>query len=590
MARVPIRQRQRCRDYRGFAVAKPSADLAQTGPSVYARPADRLQRLRRLFRVVTVVAVLDEMAEVRRPFAVNAEKDGGRCRNPRRCESLRVRDLEAFRVDDQYPALVHPHMSGGRIGLRGRQPVEICSSVSETVQITTGQGDVANEVPVRGARSDRCHRPNLASTTSRLANQLSWPLVAHDDREEVCMEAFIRQLTGVRLVAAAWVMLYHFQLPLDTVHLLLPGVSDVLKIGRLGVDLFFALSGFILTHTYLTKLGPRVRLNASARFWWLRLARIYPVHFVTLQMAWIVALIQPATDAAAGDAGGGKDWLNPVDYIKQLLLLQEWGANPSRGWNFVAWSLSMEWLAYLIFPLLIWALWRFHRAIPTKALLGLWVVAVLPLTVLAATRQNDPYYLLDWASTVRILTEFTAGAITYLIVLRCIREGEEQPRPRVERLATTLSFAMPLLVVVGAIVLGHTASLQWPGLTGYPPPRMHLLLVPPLIVWIGALSLSRRGVARGLSTRTLVLGGYISFSLYMTHRFVYGFWRTGMRIIGIKGGVLYFVGVLGLVALCLLGAYAMWRWIEEPAREWMRRLIGERAKPVAEPTFGAPAP
>ena len=33
--------------------------------------------------------------------------------------------------------------------------------------------------------------------------------------------------------------------------------------------------------------------------------------------------------------------------------MQEWGPEPQRGWNFVAWSLSMEWLAYLIFPLLV---------------------------------------------------------------------------------------------------------------------------------------------------------------------------------------------------------------------------------------------
>ena len=152
--------------------------------------------------------------------------------------------------------------------------------------------------------------------------------------------------------------------------------------------------------------------------------------------------------------------------------------------------------------------------------------------------------------------------------------------------ATTLSVVMPALVVLGAFVLGHAPSLQWPGQATYPA-RMHLLLVPPLIVWLGALALSRRGLARGLSTPTLLLGGYISFSLYMTHRFVYGFWRTGMRIIGIEGGLLYFLGVIGLFALCLVAAYAMWRWVEEPAREWMRRLIGEKPKPIAEPTLGA---
>ena len=59
------------------------------------------------------------------------------------------------------------------------------------------------------------------------------------------MNVFIRQLTGIRFIAAAWVLLYHLQVPLNTLHLLVPVFSDTLRVGRLGVDLFFALSGFI---------------------------------------------------------------------------------------------------------------------------------------------------------------------------------------------------------------------------------------------------------------------------------------------------------------------------------------------------------
>ena len=73
------------------------------------------------------------------------------------------------------------------------------------------------------------------------------------------VNVFIRQLTGIRFVAAAWVLLYHLQGPLNTLGLLaIPILPDVRRVGRLGVDLFFALSGFILTHTYLTRLGPRL--------------------------------------------------------------------------------------------------------------------------------------------------------------------------------------------------------------------------------------------------------------------------------------------------------------------------------------------
>ena len=70
------------------------------------------------------------------------------------------------------------------------------------------------------------------------------------------MNVFIRQLTGIRLVAAVWVLLYHSQSQLDTIGLLsIPVLPEFIQIGRLGVDLFFALSGFILAHTYLSSLG-----------------------------------------------------------------------------------------------------------------------------------------------------------------------------------------------------------------------------------------------------------------------------------------------------------------------------------------------
>ena len=398
------------------------------------------------------------------------------------------------------------------------------------------------------------------------------------------MNVFIRQLTGIRFVAAAWVLLYHLQGPLNQLNLLIPVFSDVLRVGRLGVDLFFALSGFILTHTYLRRLGPALRVRGTLDFWWLRLARIYPVHLVMLLVAGGAVVAQAAVTGEELD----RDWLNPLDFVKNLLLVQEWGPEPQRGWNFVAWSLSMEWLAYLIFPLLILLLWALHKRLATGLLAVAWVVVLLPLVVYGLS-TSDPYYTDNWGSTIRILTEFTAGAITYLIVVRLL-PGEtmtEPPSARVERAASTLAVVLPLLVVAGAIFLGNWGPAQagemvLDGDVEPLPPYYHLLLVPLLVAWIGALALSRRGLSRFLSTKALVLGGFISYSLYMTHLVWFGLWRAGMNALGIDGGALYAVGVIGLVAGALVIAWLMWRIVEEPAREWMRGLAGARRRPTEE--------
>ena len=399
------------------------------------------------------------------------------------------------------------------------------------------------------------------------------------------MNVFIRQLTGIRFVAAAWVLLYHLQGPLNQLNLLIPVFADVLRVGRLGVDLFFALSGFILTHTYLRRLGPSLRVRGTVDFWWLRLARIYPVHIVMLLVAGIAVVAQARVTGEVLD----RAWLNPVDFAKNLLLIQEWGPEPQRGWNFVAWSLSMEWLAYLIFPLLVLVLWVLHRKVPTWLLGAAWLVALAPL-MLYGLSTSDPYYTDNWGSTYRILTEFTAGAITYLFVVRFLPGDRlsEPAAPTIERTASVLAVVLPLLVVAGAVFLGTWGPAQPPmpaGLDGDVeplPPYFHLLLVPLLIAWIGALALSRRGLARVLSTRALVLGGFISYSLYMTHLVWFGLWRAGMRAVGIDGGLLYAIGVVGLIAGALVLAWLMWRFVEEPAREWMRGRVGVRRTPTEE--------
>ena len=400
------------------------------------------------------------------------------------------------------------------------------------------------------------------------------------------MRQFIGQLTGVRAVAAIWVMLYHYQPVLATLHLLLPGVHEILRVGRLGVDLFFALSGFILTHTYLKKMGPELNWPRSRHFLWLRIARIYPVHFVMLNVAGLAVLAQMKFGGADASA---RSWLNPTDYLKQVFLVQEWGPNPTRGWNFPAWSLSMEWLAYLLFSFLILLLFRMHEQISTKLLAIAWVVSLLPLLIYGTLYNSDPYYISDWGSTIRILTEFTAGGITLLIVRRFHAQTPKGPKRRVERLATTLSVAIPALIIIFCLVLGHVGALQWSNneLPDFPnaadlPPKLHLILVPLLIAWIGSLALTNRGTSKFLSKDTLILGGFISFSLYMTHTVWYGLWRAVMAKLHISGGVLYGLGAIGLIIGAFVIAWLMWKFVEEPAREWMRKRSGEIAKPIEE--------
>lgn len=392
------------------------------------------------------------------------------------------------------------------------------------------------------------------------------------------MKGFIKQLTGVRWIAALWVMLYHYQPALAGAGLLVPVVHEVLRVGSLGVDLFFTLSGFILTYTYLNKLGPALKARQAGHFLWLRLARIYPVHFVMLNVAGLVVI-------ASGFLGQQveKSWLNPASYLKQLLLIQEWGPNPSRGWNFVAWSLSMEWLAYLLMPLFALLLFRVRDRLPTWALAVCAFLCLTPLLGLAFTQTEElgPFFNGGWSSTFRILSEFACGAFVYLVVRRLTQDGSATPTT--ERVGRILSWVVPVGIVGLSVVMGHIPALQWdPTQYANEAPKYYVIIIPFLALWLGALAVSKGGPSTVLSHRRLVLGGFISYSLYMVHDIWFTVWREGMKVVGIESGPLYLLGVIALIGLAIVFAYAMWRFVEEPAREWMRKKVGERIKPIEE--------
>lgn len=143
-------------------------------------------------------------------------------------------------------------------------------------------------------------------------------------------------LTGVRFFAAFYVVLFH-ALPALRTHYHLPlFFATFLANGSLAVGFFFVLSGFILTYTYSAKLRDSTTLWA---FWQSRFARIYPVYFLSLLLAWWF-----------------QTHLAVVQRLAVLCMVQAW--NPfapdlAGVWNYPAWSLSAEAFFYLAFPFVL---------------------------------------------------------------------------------------------------------------------------------------------------------------------------------------------------------------------------------------------
>ncbi|MBW8882454.1 MAG: acyltransferase, partial [Asticcacaulis sp.] len=198
-----------------------------------------------------------------------------------------------------------------------------------------------------------------------------------------------------------WVVSFHFWPNIGK------AMPAVIAKGYLGVELFFVLSGFILSHVYLEAF--RTGRFSYRDFLWARLARIYPLHLaITAGLGLLILAL-----AVAGVHAGDKlvVWSS---LPAQLTLTQAWGLAPHGGWNHPSWSISAEWFAYLTFPAFAMAalgLWRRPRlafALAVALLVGLYIgfeaIAGFPLT--RAT--------MFWGA-LRIVPCFALGCATWLM-------------------------------------------------------------------------------------------------------------------------------------------------------------------------------
>jgi peptidoglycan/LPS O-acetylase OafA/YrhL len=381
----------------------------------------------------------------------------------------------------------------------------------------------------------------------------------------------IRSLTGLRIVAALWVVLYHLRTSLQEA---LPGVgrllAPVLDAGFLGVDLFFALSGFVLTVNYVDGMGLRLSRARATRFWWARLARVWPAYAVTL-------LLAGAFHAGLRLAG----WVDPEplqdfsvpSFLRQLALVVQW-TEPQYGadtWNGPAWSVSAEALAYLAFPVLALLLFRLARTVRTRTVLWLSAAALLPLLLLVGSSDRG----LDYVWLLRLAGSFVAGALAGLVVQRFRTTG------RCPAWATALTWLSPagvLAVLCAAALADRPNALV-----------VAVLFFPPLLI---GLSLGPSPLARLLGTRPMVFGGRISYSVYLTHTILViqpflalqAHWPTRL---GAHGVVERAFLLLVPAAACLTG-WVLWRFVEEPARGRMRSMVLTPGTPDAvRPVPGA---
>ena len=345
----------------------------------------------------------------------------------------------------------------------------------------------------------------------------------------------IPALTGLRGVAAVWVVLFHLELG---------STIPIVRHGDLGVDVFFVLSGFILSHVYADRMDP-YDVRQYLAFLRVRIARIYPLH---LFMLLVLALAVIALPDFASEYPLAEQRFGASSFVASLLLVQNWVHWLPTCWNSPAWSLSAEWMAYLLFPAFMVATQHWRSRLVPLLLAGGALVAFIAALLLKGVDQPQVQGV---PGMLRMGCEFACGCLLF----RARANGLRSWPKLVER--GVLGLLLVCLLVDGLIFLA---------------------LFP--IAAIVLLAAQERGlITRALATRPAVFLGEISYSIYLVHWVVVQLsnWVREPLMLDTRGIVLWDTGLLGVVLALSLLSY---RWVERPARRWGRRVAARSAGPL----------
>ena len=357
----------------------------------------------------------------------------------------------------------------------------------------------------------------------------------------------LKPLTSFRFIAAAGVVLAHFGYPSKT--------------GGLAVGFFFTLSGFILAYNYADKFHT-LKASDVAKFWALRVARIWPLHVVMFLA--VLPLV----------------WMRGTQYtdwqaFANLSLLHAWYPDGENifSYNGVSWSISDELFFYMALPFLLVGLHKLgiSRSVWKAALALVVTFGVMFLIALVLRTQikvfNTSWWLMMVSPYVRIL-DFIIGVCLGLIFLRLQNARR-----------TVLDLPLFTLLEVGSLallaVLYVSTWHKWPTLENsayYQPAMVAIILV---------FAFQRGALSALLSNKVMTHLGEISFALYMVHQPILFY---ADRLIGptimVAKDLDHIWGQVLLTVLMLALSDCAYRYIEVPARNAVRAMVSSRRTAV----------
>ncbi|WP_175459818.1 acyltransferase family protein [Ralstonia sp. 25mfcol4.1] len=341
---------------------------------------------------------------------------------------------------------------------------------------------------------------------------------------------FRSDINGLRAVAVLAVVLYHFQI-------------QGFRGGFVGVDIFFVISGFLMTQIIWKGLwSDTFRFRA---FYASRARRIVPP-LVTVALATMLfcgAFLMPGEFKKLS-----AQVLSSLSFVSNLLFASEAGyfdSGASTKWMLHTWSLSVEWQFYILYPVALFALYRSPWRQHASKILAAAALASIALCIwMTRTTPSNAFYL-----PYTRCWEFLAGAMVYFHATK-LR-------------GIPLKTEIGILLIIGCVV-GFDHNLAFPGYWAILPVAASTLIIADARV---------SGMLRNWPAQVI---GSISYSLYLWHwpvvvALAYFSASTGYRYIGLAGS--------------FIAAWLSYRFIES---RFQRKVSADRTAvrhPLALPAY-----
>lgn len=342
----------------------------------------------------------------------------------------------------------------------------------------------------------------------------------------------IKALTALRGIAAWWVVLYHFREIAPGVQK--PVLANIADHGYLAVDLFFIMSGFVIALNYGRKFNS-LSWARYQRFVWARIARLYPLHLFIMTL-YLLNPVLIKTLSAMKFVGQRYDF---GYYVMSLLLVQNWGFAKDVAWNVPAWSISTEFFAYLVFPLLwlIASKLTQHRLLEIGTALVLIALAIIGHFILGELGGH-----IASLGLVRCVVEFSLGLLLFLLV----------------REACVPSSSKALVILVPMVTISLLLDLP------------DYLAAPAAFMLLITALLDEKSVGSQLLNRTpLVWLGEISFSTYLVHYLI----RDWIKFTLLRPEVSTSLAFGVYVTATLIISPVLYCTVERPGRRFLRAMV-----------------